>query len=285
MPYDFIMNQIQVAKASGKREPFSMDKVRQSLTKAGAKPEVIDKILAQLVGQLYDGISTRDIYQSVYSLFNQFQTGSGLRYSLKDSLMQLGPSGYPFEKFIARLLNTLGYITKTQVIVSGECIDHEVDVVADKANQHFLVECKYHNRSGSKTCSKDTLYIQARFEDIMAKYKTDPKRAKIIHQPWLITNTKLTSNAIKYGTCKGMKLLAWSYPQKASLEQLIEANHLHPLTCLSFLDRHNFQLMFQQGLILCQDLKKLKPKDFSAFDLNSGQVKQIQSVLQSEAFS
>jgi Holliday junction resolvase len=270
---------IRVKKASGEIEPFSENKVKQSLKRAGAKPEVINKILAQLIGQLYDGITTKKIYAQVFELLNQYQAGQGYRYSLKPALMKLGPSGYPFEKFIARLLDHLGYQTKTQVIVSGKCIDHEIDVSAMKDNQHFLVECKFHNRPGTKSLSKDTLYTQARFEDIVLAYKTNPEHATKFHQPWLVTNTKLTTNAIKYGNCVGMKLIAWRYPQKGSLEELIEQNHLHPLTCLSFLDRHDCQLLFQNDLVLCQDLSKVKDKKLVSIGLSSDKVKQIKTAL------
>jgi len=276
------MDKILVTKASGDQEAFSTEKVRQSLKRAGAKPQVIDKILTQVIGKLHNGISTRAIYRQVFKLLNQYQAGQGYRYSLKDALMQLGPSGYPFEKFIARLLKTLDFTTEINVIVSGQCVNHEIDVLASKDSQYFLVECKFHNRPGTKTRSKEVLYTQARFDDLVEKYKTDPQSVKKFHQPWLVTNTKLTSNAIKYGTCKNMKLLAWRYPQKNSLEQLIEKAELHPITILSFLDNHDRMLMFQNDLILCQDLIKLKSSQLEDIGINSSKVKQILEFLKSD---
>jgi Holliday junction resolvase-like predicted endonuclease len=183
--------------------------------------------------------------------------------------MQLGPSGYPFEKFIARLLDHLGYQTQTQVILKGKCIDHEIDVIAKKDNQSFMVECKYHNRPGTKSRSKDVLYTQARFEDLVDHFD----------HLWLVTNTKLTTNAIKYGQCQGMKLIAWRYPTKGSLEQLIEDNNLHPLTCLSFLDRHDRQMLFQDNLVLCRDLAKAGQKKLTSLGLNSAKIKSIHQAL------
>ncbi|MFH1280599.1 MAG: ATP cone domain-containing protein, partial [Candidatus Beckwithbacteria bacterium] len=105
---------IIVKKASGKSEAFDESKVRISLKKAGAKPEVIDKVLVSLTGQLRDNITTKEIYRHVFDLLNQYQTGQEYRYSLKNALFGLGPSGYPFENFIARLLEKLGYTTQTQ---------------------------------------------------------------------------------------------------------------------------------------------------------------------------
>lgn len=259
---------IKVVKASGVLEPFSEAKICRSLKRAGAQPQVIDKILVQLIGRLHDGMTTRAIYRQVFDLLNQYQAGQGYHYSLKDALMQLGPSGYPFEKYISRLLTHLGYQTQTQVIVKGKCLDHEVDVVAVKDNQQFLIECKFHNRPGTKTHSKDALYVQARFEDIQ-------ENSPCYNQVWLVTNTKLTSNTIKYGLCRGIKLLAWHYPQTASLESLIEANKFHPLTCLTFLNYHDRQLLYQNNLLLCRDLALLKDNQLNNLGLNSRTLIQI----------
>ncbi|MFH0943525.1 MAG: restriction endonuclease [Candidatus Beckwithbacteria bacterium] len=259
------MKTIQVTKASGVLEPFSETKVRQSLQNAGAKPKVIDQILVQLTGQLRDGITTREIYAHVFDLLNQYQSGLGYRYSLKAALMQLGPSGFPFEKFIARLFDYLGYQTKVSVIVSGRCIDYEIDVVIAKDNRQDLIECKYHNRPGVKTHAKDALGLQAKFADIGSAFR----------QAWLVTNTKLTTNAIKYGECQGLKLLAWRYPADNGLEKLIEKHNLLPLTCFTFLDHQDFQRFFQNNLVLCQDLINLKDSQLTDLGLSSAKINLI----------
>lgn len=256
---------IQVSKASGAFEPFSEAKIRQSLKRAGAQPQVIDKILVQLVGQLHDNITTREIYRKVFNLFNQYQAGQGFSYVLKDALMQLGPSGYPFEKFIARLLTHLNYQTQTNLIIKGKCINHEIDVVAKKDQQNYLIECKFHNRPGTKTHSKEALCVQAKFEDLGSQF----------HQVWLVTNTKLTSAAVKYGLCRGIKLLAWRYPVANGLEALIEANKFYPLTCLTFLSQDDYRQLYQNNLILCRDLARLKKEELSRLGLSSAAITQI----------
>jgi len=268
---------ISVTKASGVSEPFSEAKVRSSLKRAGAKPEIIDKVLVSLTGKLYDGITTRAIYRQVFDSLAQFQEGIHHRYSLKDAIMKLGPSGYPFEKFVARLLDHLGFTTQTQVTVQGQCIEHEIDVSALKDDQHFLIECKYHNRPGTKSRSRDALYTQARFEDVVAGYKSNSNHVNKFHQAWLVTNTKLTSNAVKYGRCKGMKLLAWRYPEKGSLEQLIEANNLHPLTCFTFLDLRDRQSLLQNDLVLCRDITTATDQRLSDLGLSSDKVKRLKA--------
>ena len=260
---------IMVKKASGESEAFDESKVRNSLKKAGAKPDVIDKILVSLTGQLHGNTTTKEIYKLVFNLLSQHQAGQEYRYSLKNALFGLGPSGYPFENFIARLLEKLGYTTQTQAMIQGQCIKHEIDVIAKKDNQVHLIECKFHNHQGVKTRVKEALYTQGRFEDLK----------KDFNAVWLITNTRLTTNAIKYGTCKGMNLLAWNYPKEGSLEQLIEKHDLHPLTCLNFLSPHDLRLLFQNDLVLCKDLNPYKESQLQDMGLNSAKAGQIKKAL------
>ena len=219
---------IQVIKADGRKQSFDPEKVKASLVRSGASKESIDQILVSLTGKLYDGIETREIYRLVYEQFRQLQDKVSDRYGIKQWLMSLGPTGHPFEQLIGRMFTAMGYRVQTAVIVKGECIDHEVDVIAEKEGEHILVECKYHNRPGGRCNSKTALYVQARFEDIMAYHQKHPETGKTFHQIMLATNTKLTTNAIKYGQCKGMGLLAWRYPEKGGLEQLIEKYNLYP---------------------------------------------------------
>ena len=266
---------IKVIKADGRPQAFDPEKVKVSLIRSGASQESIDQILVSLTGKLHDGITTKEIYRLVYEKLRQLQAGSSVKYCLKDSLMGLGPSGYPFENFIARLLTAMGYRVQTQVIVKGACIDHEVDVVAEKEGEHILVECKYHNQPGGRCRSKTALYVQARFEDIMDYHRQHPETGKTFHQIMLATNTKLTTNTIKYGQCKGMGLLAWHYPEKGSLEQLVEKHQLYPLACLSFLDAHQKQLLHQDGIVLCRDLMEANDQRLKKLTFNSDTIKQI----------
>ncbi len=70
--------------------------------------------------------------------------------------MELGDTGYPFEKFVAALLRSEGYETKVGVIVQGHCVTHEVDVVAENDRHHYMCECKFHNSQGRFCNVKNT---------------------------------------------------------------------------------------------------------------------------------
>ena len=62
--------------------------------------------------------------------------------------MELGPSGFPFENFIGHIFRHDGYSTDVGVIMQGNCVTHEVDVLACKDDRCYIVECKYHNQAG-----------------------------------------------------------------------------------------------------------------------------------------
>jgi hypothetical protein len=195
--------------------------VSSSLKRAGAEKKLISQVLNHLQKKLYDGISTREIYREVYFLLNQLKHPLSLKYNLKEAIMALGPSGYPFEKFVAGVLARQGYQTKTNQIVKGRCVDHEIDVLAQKEKQSWLIECKFHNQPGTKSEIKEVLYTYARFLDVNQNGK--------FTQGWLITNTKVTSQVIKYAHCVNLMVLSWDYPKKHSLRLMIEIVFSHDL--------------------------------------------------------
>ena len=242
---------IKVIKASGESEVFSEEKVKNSLKRAGANPQLIEKILANLEPKLYEGISTKKIYEGVFSLLNKFQSPVSSRYNLKKAIMELGPSGYPFEKFVAGVLENYGYQTKTNQVLQGKCIDHEIDVLLSKNQEKFLVECKFHSRQGIKVDIKIALYVYARFIDVQAENQE-------INQVWLVTNTKVTSKVKKYANCLGIKIISWDYPQDFNLGTLIGKSHLHPITCLNSLSKGQKNILLENGVVFCSDLLKKK---------------------------
>jgi hypothetical protein len=85
--------------------------------------------------------------------------------------MELGPSGFPFEKYVAEILKYQGYRVEVGVIVEGFCVKHEVDIIAEKEAKHFMIECKFHNQPGTFCDVKIPLYINSRFLDIEKMWK------------------------------------------------------------------------------------------------------------------
>ena len=263
-----------IRKSSGEKQRFDLDKFRRSLFKAGAKEKEVDYIVSQIKKE--HPKSTKKLHELATQLLQKRSPAIADRYNLKRALMDLGPDGYPFEKFVAQLLERLGYTTVTNPIVSGACVDHEVDITAEKDEQHIMVECKFHNRMGIKSDVKVTLYVQARFEDIRNAWeaKSGHKKASHFHTACVATNTQFTSEAIKYAECKGMKLLGWGYPAQDNLAQLIEKYDLFPITTLTSLTKSQKRQFMKKGFVLCKDARK-HVKTLQSLGLTMPEIKKI----------
>lgn len=249
-------HQIKVKKASGEYEPFSEEKVRSSLQRAGAEEELINKIISHIKSELYDGISTKEIYSHVFSLLRKAKSHLVSKYNLKQAIMELGPSGFPFEKFVAGILEHEDYQVEVGQIVQGKCVSHEIDVIAQKENEHFMIECKFHNRPGRKSDLKVALYTYGRFLDVEKAWIKIAGHREKFHQGWLVTNTKVTSEVKTYARCVNLKVISWDYPPDFSLRFLIEKSGLHPVTCLNSLSRAEKRRVLEAGIVFCRDLVK-----------------------------
>ncbi len=261
------MRQIYVVKNSGEIVPFSAEKYKRSLRKAGASEEIVSEVLDEMEDSiLYDGIATAELYEKTSRLLEKKKDRvTAGRYNLKRALLRFGPSGYPFEKFVASLLRHKGYKTKEGKILPGRCVKHEVDVLAEKDGKRIMVECKFHNNAKYRSNVKVSLYVQSRFEDINAYYKMNKDNGTKCDESWIVTNTKFTKDAIDYAECVGIKVLSWGYPKKESLEHIIESHGWHPISCLTKLTKQDINILFKNDIVVCDDLfnnldliKKLK---------------------------
>ena len=60
-----------IVKASGEKVKFSVDKLRKSLNRTGAEKPIVDQIIDRVRDELYQGISTREIYNRAFSLLKK----------------------------------------------------------------------------------------------------------------------------------------------------------------------------------------------------------------------
>ncbi|MDP3988017.1 MAG: ATP cone domain-containing protein [Candidatus Levybacteria bacterium] len=262
---------IQVVKATGEIQPFSEQKVRDSIKRAGIANELQNQVVQHVESKLFDNIKTSEIYRHITEFLGQSAYPySKARYSLKESIMALGPTGYPFEDFVADILSIEGYKTQVRTIIGGKCISHEIDVIAQKiladGEEKAMIEVKFHNGFGTRTDVQDALYTKARFDDVKEKYG--------FTNVWLVTNTKATLDAIQYGQCVGMKVISWNYPEEQSLRSIIEKSRLSLITALTTLSQNQKQELLQNHIVLCKDLYE-KPSSLDLLSLPPEKKSQI----------
>ncbi len=246
---------ITVLKADGTSEYFKVEKLRRSLRRAGAQPAEVAKIISDIEVRLYNGMRTQEIYRIAFDELRANGMKAATRYSLRRALFGLGPTGFPFERFLARLFEHDGYSTTTGSIIAGKCASHEIDIAAYKEDHSFVGEAKFHARPGTKTDLQVAMYAYARLLDL--------KDAKIctgdicgIKEFWLITNTKFTHTAEEYASCAGITLLSWDYPRRDNLHDRIERAGIYPITVLQSLTHQEINRLIARDVIVCGDIER-----------------------------
>jgi hypothetical protein len=234
-----------VIKANGAEEEYNEEKMLRSFKYAGIPEDLQLEAVQHLRNRIYNNIPTKEIYGNVLEFLGKSEYPyTRSTYSLKQAIMDFGPTGYPFEDFISEILTSLGYSTQVRQILNGKCISHEVDIIAKKDNITALIEAKFHNSVGIRSDVHIPMYTKARFEDVREKYQ--------LTEAWVITNTKATTDAIAYAECVGMKIISWSYPEGKSLRDLIEQAGLHPITILTSLTQGQKVKLIEDHIVRCK---------------------------------
>lgn len=244
---------VEVIKHSGERTDFSIDKLKSSLRKSGAEEALVNEISNNVRDELYQGISTKEIYNRAFALLKKEKKGYASKYKLKKAIYELGPTGFPFEKFIAALLFYSGYKVKTGQFLQGKCVLHEVDVVARKNDQFIVIECKFHSDEGRNCNVKIPLYIHSRYRDILNNYN-DKNEAEKPTEGWVVTNTRFTEDALQYGKCAGLFLLSWDYPIGNGIKERIDRLGLYPITASTLMSQREKQFLLSRDIVLCKQL-------------------------------
>lgn len=242
---------------NGEEEFYSPKKFRNSLKRSGTEKNLIDEAQNLVERKLYKGMTTDELYNIAHDFLKGENIISANKYSLKKSILALGPAGYIFEKYMAEVLKFHDFKTKTNLNIKGNCVIHEVDITAQKEEDFFIIEAKFHNSQSIRSDVKTALYTYARFLDIK-----ENKKNKFNYKPWLITNTKFTTQAEAYSKCRGIKITSWNYPKKENLINLIENKELYPVTIFSSVNNYSKEKFSKAGIYLAKDLQGFSATDF-----------------------
>ncbi len=245
---------IDIIKSSGEKVKFSLHKLRNSLKRSGANDKVVEQILDTVRDELYQGISTKEIYNRAFALLKNKKPVFASKYKLKKAIYELGPTGFPFERFVAAILQYSGYEVTVGQIIQGKCVSHEVDVAARKNSEYLLIECKFHSEQGRNCNVKVPLYIYSRYQDIITLNRDQDNGNMIPDEGWVVTNTRFTKDAIQYGKCAGLYLLSWDYPSENSLKERIDRLGLYPITVSTLLTNREKQFLLSRDIVLCKQL-------------------------------
>ena len=244
------MKKIKVIKFNGEEELFSDKKVYQSAKRVGASDQLAREISRTIEKEVYPGMKTSQIFSLVKKKLKQETPRAALRFNLKKAIRRLGPTGFPFEKYMGEVFASQGFKVLLNQEIVGACVSYEIDFLAQKNNLLYIGECKYRNLRKGRVHSRDALANHARFLDIEKGSFSKNKKIKSL----LVTNTKFTTKVIKYSQCVGVELLGWRFPKNRGLEQLIESQKLYPITILPGLNKYLAERFSQKGIMLAKDL-------------------------------
>lgn len=245
---------MKIVKHSGDIVDFNPTKLKQSLLKSGANTRVVDTILQTIQKEIYEGISTKQIYKMAFGLLKKAANSHAARYNLKEAIRLLGPAGFFFEKYIARIFASEQYETKTNLTLQGKCVSHEIDILIKKNQIISMVECKFHMGKDANSDVKVPMYILSRFNDLKEKKHTIFSGKESITKCWIVTNNRFTSDAIDFAKCSGLSLLSWNYPDNNNLKTKNDNNFLYPVTCLTTLSLAEKEKILILDVILVKEI-------------------------------
>ncbi len=243
-----------IVKADGTKETFDPERFSLSLERSGAKPFSAERITQAESDTIAPGTSSKEIYTRAFALLRREARPVAARYALRRALLELGPTGHPFEDFVSHLYRAEGWQVETRKIMQGKCVFHEVDFYAShkEQNEFMAAELKYHNDPGYKTDLKVALYVKSRFDDIFA---CDPSvQTCPFNRGILITNTKFTTEAIAYAECSNVELLGWGYPATNGLFTRMSRAKVYPITTLTGLSRAEKRILVEHGTIAVDEV-------------------------------
>ncbi|HRG17888.1 MAG TPA: restriction endonuclease [Flavobacterium lutivivi] len=265
---------MKIVKHSGNIVDFKREKLRDSLLKSGASRSIVEDVISQIEKQLYEGISTKKIYKLAFGLLKKNANSHAARYNLRVAIQLLGPAGFFFEKYIAKLFQSEGYETLTNLLLQGKCVSHEVDVVVRKNNYLTMIECKFHAGRDAVSDVKVPMYIFSRFNDLKTQKLAIFEEDNVLDNCFIITNNRFTADAIQFARCSNISLLSWDYPDNENLRDKIDRSQLYPVTCLTTLTLAEKDRLMNVGIILVKELLE-DTECLKSIDLSQSRVKNV----------
>ncbi len=245
---------MNIKNNAGETVEFEISKLENSLRNSGVGEQSLKRVLETILPKCFDGITTGELYRMAFEELKKISNSVAARYSLKKALLELGPAGFYFEQWIARVFQNIGYKTETGQLIKGHAVTHEADVIAKKDDKTYWVECKFRNAEDTKISVTTPMYVLSRIKDISnIQYNLFGTKTEFT-DGWLITNTYFTKDSIAFSEYYGLRLLSWDYPKDKNIKSLVDQNALYPITCLTTLDGKQKQKLLEEKCVLAKEL-------------------------------
>jgi hypothetical protein len=260
---------IFLKKITGKTEPFNRKKLRDSLFCAGLEANQTDSIIEEVMPKIECGMSTTRVHNMAFKVIRKESKVMAANYRVKRSILELGPTGFPFETLCSELFKAKGFKTDVSLDVEGSLVKHEVDIYAEREDLKLMVECKFHNSREKKNDIKTVLYINSRAEDI----RRNPNAPKFDKYA-ICTNTHFSKDALRYAEGMGIELISLNKDPKYSMVDAIIEHKVYPITCLKTIKKKTVGPLLKRNIVVISHLEKNLSvmKDYDYTDEEIGKI-------------
>ena len=241
-----------VKKADGSMQVFDREKIVRTCLRMGADRRAAYEIAERIERRLYPGISTERILQMIFQFMRGHKPSVSNLFDLRKAL-SLMSSKPEFEVFVQALLARSGFEVTPNRLLVGRCVEHEVDAIAKKDGITFFVEAKHHSMYHTLTGLDESRIARAVLEDVMegvAMGKSDLK----IDRAMIVTNTRYSEQAVRYGNCRNILQIGWSSPTDKGLQSMVAGTKLLPLSCLRGLGLNARIKLALSGIVLFEQI-------------------------------
>jgi HJR/Mrr/RecB family endonuclease len=223
----------------------------------GASKTQAREVAEKIEKKLYDGIPTKKILQMIFKFLQKHKPAVKHLIDLRRGISLMDPQP-EFEMYIRAVLRENGFDVTPNQILSGNCVEHEVDAIAQKDGLTYFVEVKHHFGYHTLTGLDESRIARAILEDITECYALGKIKLKV-DRAMIVTNTRYSQHAKRYGECRNILQIGWNLPQNNSLQNMIEKQKLYPLTCLKNLKRQTRTHLLNNGIVLIKQLAQEDP--------------------------
>nr|MDO8133508.1 restriction endonuclease [Candidatus Njordarchaeum guaymaensis] len=252
---------LSVTKADGSKQLFEKEKIIRTCLRMGASREEAEAVAEKIERRAYYGIKSKQILNMIFRHLARYREEVKSHIDLRRALGLMRPKP-DFEQFVHILLREHGYEVTPNLIVRGKCVEHEVDAIARKDGKTYAVEVKHHFNHHALTGLDVSRIARAIFEDITEGFKLALNSVNL-DKATVISNTKYSDHAKRYGECRGIEQIGWNYPAQRGLEDMIEEKKLYPITYLKTLDATLRRRLAGEGIILLKQLVTYEPEALS----------------------
>lgn len=237
----------------------------QTCQRMGADNYVANEVAGRIEKRLCEGITTQMILKMIFAYLSKYKPGVSHLFDLKKGISLMEPKP-EFELFIQVLLAHTGFEVTSNQVLRGKCVEHEVDGIARKDGVTYFVEVKHHFNYHALTGLDESRIAWAVLEDVTDAYAAGLTDLKI-DRAVIVTNTRYSEHAIKYGRCKNLVQIGWASPEHFGLRDAIEKNQLYPLSCLRGIGQEDRFRLVDSGIVL---IKQLLDQDRATIERKTG---------------